>query len=257
MNAMAAEGSGHPVRAYALSGGIHVEIVESLPRRDFDDEVERVWLEECRTNPRLHDGAILSVASLDAQRGLIVCRRDSYKHLVGAQQGVRTGACMLGVKGVFIARDDSGIEHVLVGTRGPRTRMYPGAVEFAPCGGVRPPQDHGRRVLTFGDLCDELLNEAAEELGGVYADPRTLAGVPKRLLGVCEDDTACSVDIVIGMDVPRECITTSDVEESWEYSKTRWTRLDELREALSHTPGKYSPPTHAILQLLYPSPPAG
>ncbi len=258
MNASPRPSPQQPVRVYPTRNDPRIEIVDPpgdwpAQRASLAAETERVWLDECRANPGLYDGSILGVVSLDAQRGLVTCCRDSYKHLVAAQHGLPTNARSLGVKGVLIARNEHGVDRVLVGTRGPNVRMYPRLDEFAPAGGVRPPQNAGTRSMNVHDLHAELLNEAQEELAGTGIDVAALVNRPAHVLGLCEDDTAQSLDVVIRVSVAPESHRPSlgaspaaDTLPTWEYANTRWLPLTDLIRDLERSPERYSPPTRII-----------
>ena len=198
--------------------------------------LEREWARRCAENPRLHDGPVLAVESVDAARGEIVGRRSTYMRFVA---GPALGAPItaLGVSGVCVRRGSAGLE-VLMGRRGAGVRIYAGMWETAPRGAVEP---GAKGELGLGDLAACLAEEGREELGaGVRVEAWSV-------LALVKDAAAASVDVCL----------LCEVEDrggagSWEYADRRWTPLAELvawaRGARpAGAEGELSPPCAALV----------
>jgi 8-oxo-dGTP pyrophosphatase MutT (NUDIX family) len=198
----------------------HVTItIEPGPSPPASPDVLRVWAEMAAANPRLYNGPILAVDSLDAQSGEIKARRDTYQRLV-VQPRVRTGVRQLSVTGVVIGRDERGVPCVLLGKRSDRTRMYAGMWELGPSGGVEPPPD-GVMTLDHSALLAELRREAQEEAGiDVYG-----RGLP---LAIVYDPSAESYDVVLMVNTDRR-VAAAHTPVGWEYHEIRWVPVHELR----------------------------
>ncbi|MBX3315394.1 MAG: NUDIX domain-containing protein [Phycisphaeraceae bacterium] len=196
------------------------------------ETIDRAWKEMCAENERLFDGWFLSVEDWSppetvngrpgtgraASPGLFSCRVERYRRLAVAGsvpecESVR----LLALTGVVTARDRGGIEHVLMGLRAAKTRMYGGLWEFAPAGGVDPPGEG----QTFDALLLRrvLVRELEEEVG-----------LPAEALGACDpvmvvlNEEARSYDVVmrtklvVGLEEARRRITGG----SWEYERVEW-----------------------------------
>lgn len=205
--------------------------------------VNQVWAELCRANPRLFDGRILSVVSLDAAVGRIVARRESYKRLAVCGV-VPTGVEQLGVTGIIRGRDESGVEHVLLGRRGEQTRTHGGLWELAPSGGMEPPEGGGSVNLGPADVLQTLAHETREELG-VTLDWSRGGGA---VIAVYRDTIASNADLVVqthvvgGIDPSRP----PGISGAWEYTQTRWLPVREVREFDRREGSAVRPPTRAI-----------
>lgn len=208
----------------AADPGVRVRLASSprspLPPRD-EELVESLWQERCRDNPRLYNGPLLSVVSVDHDAGEYQCRRDDFRRLL-AQPRVRTGVRLLAVTGAVFARDAAGVEHLLLARRGAQTRIYPGMWEIAPCGGVAPPPA-GVGGLGEADLRAHVLEEAMEELGMRFGVGPVCALV--------RDEVAHSEDLAMRCDAG----SLDDARRgfsgaNWELSEARWVPLPELEE---------------------------
>jgi len=206
---------------------IRVVIEDGEPPPASSDAV-RVWDELRAAIPRLFNGGLLSVVSIDAQRGVIRARRDTYQRLV-VQPRVKTGVRQLSVTGAVERRGE-----ILLGRRGPGTRMYAGMWELAPAGGVEPPPP-GVRELTHEALVNELRREAREEAGLEI----TGAGMP---LAIVYDAAAESYDIVLRVETAGDA-TSGD----WEYQELRWVPMAGLRAFEHEHAPEIIPPTRAIM----------
>lgn len=195
-------------------------------------EVERVWGEMRGANPRLYSGPILAVTGIDAARGEITARRDTYQRLV-VQPRVPTGVRQLSITAVVVRTGAKGPE-VLLGRRSAQTRMYAGMWELGPAGGVEPPQGAGE--IGHGALMDELRREAREEAGlGVSGEGRPL--------GIAYDARAESYDVVLLVGFAGQ-----SPERSWEYQELRWLPLGEAGRFERERAGEIIPPTRAVLR---------
>lgn len=192
----------------------------------------------CAENDRLFDGWFLSVehwsppeptaARIGGMRasafGVFTCRVERYRRLAVARfvpecADVR----LLALTGVVTARDREGVEHVLMGLRAAKTRMYGGLWEFAPAGGVDPPGEG----QTFDALLLRrvLVRELEEEVG-----------LPAEALGACDpvmvvlNEEARSYDVVmrtklvVGLEEARRRITGG----SWEYERVEWVPVADV-----------------------------
>ena len=212
---------------------VRVEIEAGEPPAP-GEEVERAWREMLRANPRLHNGPVLSVMSIDAATGVIRARRDTYQRLV-VQPRVMTGVRQLSVTGV-VERDGS----VLLGRRGGETRMYPGMWELGPAGGVEPPGP-GVRAFGHGALLDELRRESREEAGLEIGGE----GAP---LAVVFDGLAQSYDVVLRVEA---LSGPARGEAGWEYQELRWVAWGELRQFERSHSGEIIGPTRALIHALW------
>ena len=189
---------------------------------EAEAEVQRRWAALRHENPRLHDGRILSVAALDADRGHVNATVGSFKHLAVQGDGLDLGVRLLGVKAVILARDAAGHEHVLLARRGTETRIYGGMWEVAPAGGIDPPPV-GVASLSTSEVIATVRHEARDELG------LALDVADARLLAIARDDTAHCYDFFCALTWPeiidprRGLICAASAEANdWEYLDTVW-----------------------------------
>lgn len=205
-------------------------------RDDGPAGLQEEWARRCDENPRLHDGPVLAVESVDAQRGEIVGRRSTYRRFVA---GPAAGAPItaLGMTGVCVRRGVGGLE-VLMGRRGEGVRIYAGLWETAPRGAVEP---GAADELGLRDLAACLAEEGREELGaGVRVEAWSV-------LALVEDAAASSVDVCLLCEVEDE-----GGAASWEYAARRWTPVSELiawarGAAPAGAAGGLSPPCAALV----------
>lgn len=211
-------------------------------------EVEQVWGEMASANPRLFNGAILAVSSIDAERGVIVARRETYQRLV-VQPRVGTGVRQLSVTGVVTKSTGFPAEpvkpvtrssdaRVMLGRRGNQTRMYAGLWELGPAGGVEPP-GRGVREIDHPGLMEELRREAREEAGVEIVGEG-------EALGVVYDGLAESYDVVVRVGAGEEA--TRPRGHTWEYQEVRWVTVEELKEWETGRGEELIPPTRAMIQ---------
>ncbi len=192
---------------------------------------EALWRKMCAANPRLHDGPILAVNSVDLASARIECRRESYKRFVTARV-VGEPIEAMGVTGIII-RARAGRDEVLIGKRSANVRIYGGLWETAPRGTIEPPRRSGSITLSVQELYEPLHREADEEL-------RNLGIVlPMNLACIVRDPVASSLDLCYSCVWCERYDKTSD--RSWEYDQLRWvpTRTLLRRKHLS-------PPTRAL-----------
>ena len=200
-------------------------------------DVRDAWSQLRGTNPRLHNGPIVSfdaVPRQDTEQPLRL-RHDSYARLsvqsLCAGVPVSPRVWQLSVTGLVVAGD-----RVLLGRRSPETRIYGGLWECAPAGGI----DVGTGAHTFDGLhcIRQLRRECAEELAGQTGaivesiDRAEVVGFsPDPIAGSCDVVLRCSLD-----HEPEVC------PRSWEYTEIRWAdpavALDDL---------ELIPPTSGLL----------
>ena len=228
------EHSSRPVRiAIDRSARIHA------PSEDAD----RAWDELCTRNPRYFNGPILAFDSFDPGSGIIRAHIDEYKrHAVRAS--VDLGVRILSVTGIFTAMQ--GDDRVyLLGKRARSTHWYGGRWEFGPSGGIEVPEEDPSGEPTTIDtvgIIRELQREAIEEAG------LDLTGCEASVLGLAHDDLVGSVDVVLGVLVPR----AYEHNANWEYSDTRWVTLDELLAWVEAEPDAFIEPTPVLARGVLP-----
>lgn len=211
-----------------------VRIVAAPEEAGADERIEAEWRARCAANPRLHDGPVLAVESVDLSTGTIRGRRSTYKRFV-AGPAVGRPITALGVSGVCVR----GGAEVLVGRRAAGVRIYGGMWETAPRGAVEP---GAKDELGFEDLAACLAEEGREELGpGVVVRAH-------RAAAAVMDEAARSVDVCVVCEV--EGLGGGG---SWEYADRRWVALETLEAwALGAAPGgvsgELSPPCAALVR---------
>ncbi|MFN7022009.1 MAG: hypothetical protein ACK4WH_11875, partial [Phycisphaerales bacterium] len=215
------------VRVRGVGGrGVRMVVRSGLAPAGVDAEVDRVWEEMRRANPRLHDGPVALVEAAGPGEGEWACRAGRYREVATARAlGRRVRA--LGVSGLVIGRDGRGVEHALFGRRGSQTRIYGGLWEHAPSGTVGILGDGAERI-GVDQLAGVLREEGLEEVGidlGKAAEVRAVATV--------EDARACSVDVVMRVEVggviePRWAPCAAGASGAWEYTDTAWVGVREV-----------------------------
>ena len=189
---------------------IHIEPVEPSPARA---DVDAKWDQMRAVNPRLFDGPVLNVRSIDPVTGIVRCGLDTYKRLV-VQPTVETGVRQLSVTGVVVAMDEHGEPHVLLGRRSHRTRMYGGMWQNCPAGGIDP--EPGATTLAQSGIAAELMREVEEEAGLKVRE----VGEP---VAIIYDETARSHDLIVPVNVG----TVPATVRGWEYDELRWVEIGE------------------------------
>ncbi len=187
---------------------------ESVPAGMDAAQRER-WEALCAENPALFDGPIYSVTHVDAGAGEIRCRRSRYHEVLLRRPGdpVR----LLSVTGLLL---DGARERVLLGQRGARLRSYPGMWEIGPAGGIEPRD--GQRELGLEEIRGALAAEIAEEIG-LPVDVGSA-----RAIGICSDDAARSLDIIMRVQLPSGPAPEPRHGEGWEYDDAAWVAIDDL-----------------------------
>lgn len=205
-------------------------------------DARREWDRLAATNPRLYNGPLLSVVSIDFERALIHARRDTFQRLV-VQPRVRTGVHLLAVSALLLARDERGVEHLFLARRGPNVRVYPNQWEFGPSGGVAPPHA-SIASLAEHDLCRSLAEEMDEEIGCALP-----IGEPIALI---RDHVAFSDDLVFRCDAgPLDDPTRSlGAVSNWEYSEALWLPVPEIPAFDARFASQIIPPTRAMWQAM-------
>lgn len=179
-------------------------------------EVQREWERMRAGNPRLHNGPVLSVVWFDAERGAMLTRPDTYQRLA-VQPRVRTGVRLLGVTALLIARDHRGEEHLLLGRRGPQTRVYGDRWELGPAGGLDS-WHPGQQVIEPAAIIDQAADEAHEEAG--------LEVSGGEIIGLLRDEIACSYDVIVRVEAGglEQARARAD---GWEYTRVAWVAATE------------------------------
>ena len=194
-------------------------------------EIDAFWNVLRARNPRLRDGAILTVRDLDLARvpgpATITVAPASFRHLAVQTEKFELGIRLLGVKGLIIGRDESGGEHVWIARRGPETRISHHMWEIAPAGGVDvfPEGTSPDAAAVFRRV---VVDEAKEELGIDLPPEAADAAHP---VAIVHDEIARSIDVIVRVDWPGTinprtglCTATGC---NWEYSDAAWlARVD-------------------------------
>lgn len=228
------------VEALQLPAGVHVRIAKDAapPAAAAGTPVHAEWARQCALNPRLHHGAVLSVVSLDAERGEVLVKRETYQRYA-VQPRVMTGVRLLAVTAVMTARDDDGNELVMLGRRGEGVRMYPGMWELGPAGGVGVPAASVME-MDSAQLMSHLADEVEEEVGLLVDHGVAVA--------VVRDHVARSDDVVFRVDVGRvDHAARVARPANWEYSETRWVR--DIAAFAAMNEGQIIGPTRALFRL--------
>ena len=203
------------------AGDLHVRMSDEPPSPP-SDAVEREWRTRCEANPRLYDGAVLSVQRFHPETNEIVAVRDSFKRLT-VQPRVHTGVQLLAVTAVLEAADAMGRRFVLMGQRSRQTRIYGGQWEVGPSGGVSPPPPEVQS-LSLDDLCRSLADEVSEEIGMQLPSK----GEP---LAYIRDLEAFSDDIIIRFRLGAlEDVASAARPANWEYEATVWMPIDSVSQ---------------------------
>ena len=108
---------------------------------------------------------------------------------------------------------------MLLGQRGPQLRSYPGMWEIGPAGGVEP-QDDDERV-SIDRIRAALGAEIVEEIGVAIDTSKA------RCIGVCSDDAARSLDIVLRIDLDGAAPQPRH-GAGWEYQDAAWVAIEDL-----------------------------
>ena len=244
--------SDSPTNSNNNSPSLSVRIANS-PIPKTTDPIERDWALQVSKNPRLYSGPLLAVISIDFDTGEFYCRRDEFKRLV-VQPRVMTGVRLLAVCGVLLAPDERGRDHLLLGRRGEKTRIYPGQWETVPAGGVSPPAPN-ITMLDEHALKENLYEEMHEELG-VSAEHGFEIGPPRALV---RDHIAYSDDIAFEIRAPSlesarhhlaAAASQPHMRHNWEYSDTRWIALDEIAAFDAKHASEIIAPTRALFRVL-------
>lgn len=220
--------------------GCTARIVRGAPP-SLSEDVNSAWTRLVSLNPRLYNGPLLSVLSIDPDPIEFLCRRDCFARLV-AQPALKTGVSLLAVSALITARDRAGREHVLLGRRGRSTRVYPGMWENGPAGGITPPPPN-IDLITEEQMLTNLREEMEEEIGLVVE--------PSDLVALVRDTVAFSHDLVYRCEAPSvEEATMKLAGANWEYSETLWLPIDEVAAFDAANPHEIIPPTRAIFRVM-------
>lgn len=214
------------VTPWPASQAVRIDIAKGKPPA-ASRAAQALWREMLAANPRLYDGDVLAVDSVDVKNARIKCHRDSYKRFVTAKT---TGESVvaLGVTGVIL-HDGA----VLMGKRAANVRAYPGLWETAPRGGIGAPTWRTTH-LTEALIKQALRRESSEELGELGM------ALPVRLACIVRDPVASSLDLCY-LCIWRKGGKRGQTTRSWEYDEVRWMpRRSLLRRK------NLSPPTRAL-----------
>ncbi|MFG0283096.1 MAG: NUDIX hydrolase [Phycisphaerales bacterium JB039] len=209
---------------------ITVEAGDAPPMRP--DE-QRRWEALRGANPALFDGAIYSVTSLDSAAGVMRCRRGRYREIVLRRPG--DDVRLLSVTGLLVHEGS----RVLLGQRGAKLRSYPGMWEIGPAGGVEPAEGEGQ--VSIERIRAALAAEIVEEIG-VAIDT---GGA--QCVGVCSDDAARSLDIVLRIDLEGTAPAPRH-GDGWEYEDAAWVAIGDLPRFTAQR--ATIAPSRAIMQAL-------
>ncbi len=221
---------------------LSITVTEARPPALTAAESAR-WNAMCALNPRLYNGPILAVVTVDPELAELTCRREGYARLV-VQPQVKTNVRILAVTAVLLARDNTGRRHVLLGRRGTETSFYGGMWELGPSGGIAPPPA-AIHTITDADIRRQLAEELEEELD-IVAD---LAAA--RIVALARDDLAMSLDVTVEVDLgPLEGVLDGLAPANWEYSEVYWLPLDTARIFDDANASEIIPPTRALFRTL-------
>lgn len=201
------------------------------------------WAELSRANPRLYDGPILSVKSIDTEHSHIHTARDRYSRLAVFPQ-VRTGSRLLAVTGLLLARDLGGRQYALAGKRGQHVSRYPMSWEFGPSGGMAPPPPNIDRFgieFVVSHLREELDEEIhLDDVEGTFSP-----------IAYMRDHAVMSDDIVLLCDLGQlDGRLATLAPGNWEYSDVRWVPTDSVQSFIDAEPTGMIPTSRALARLL-------
>lgn len=232
-----------------LRHGVRVVISRERPPAP-SARIAEEWDRLVRQNPALFNGPILSVLSIEIgpERVEIGCRRDQFQRLC-VQPTVPTGARLLAVTGILAARDEEGREHVLLGRRSPKTRVFGGMWEVGPSGGVDPPPLSTEEIderLLLGRLMEEIAEEAGPELG------ERVRGAPAQVVALTRDHLAFSDDLCIkfAMGGLSTAMRNDEAAGNWEYTRTRWVAKDQIAAFDRDHASEIIPASRALFRVL-------
>jgi hypothetical protein len=226
--------------AWPVRGELTVRI-SSEPAPAPTAPVLEQWAKLIRDNPRHYNGPLLSVVTLDLDRGELLCRRDNYQRLA-VQPTVPTGVHQLAVTGILTATDGGGRQYALLGRRSHETRIHGGMWELGPSGGVVPPPPN-LNTMTTADLIRHLADEVAEEVG--------LDLPPGHVVALVRELAAFSDDIAIACDLGSlEAVSPRTSAANWEYTEVLWLPLDAVRQFDQANEGEIIGATRALFRVL-------
>lgn len=219
---------------------LRLEILGAMP--DRDPAIQAAWNDAARQNPRLFDGPILAVQTVDPASNTIRATPERFAHVVCSRDWTTLTTTILSVTGIIEA-NRGGQPCILVARRGPSTRSYPGMWEFAPAGGLHPVANTS--VLGLNHVLRTLRAELLEEVG---------IDVPLQNvqpIAVVADPTARSMDIAVRAQLPGEAPKPRiQGEHAWECSEATWVPISEVARFLLSAPGGAIEPTVALARWL-------
>lgn len=228
------------VRFVPLHRPLHIEIEGERPT--LADSIRASWQTAQSENPRLFDGPILAVRSVDVASGHVIARLDRFAHVVCQPGGRSVPTTILSVTGVVEAGDHDS-PRMLLARRGAQTRSYPGMWEFAPAGGLEASASPAS--LDLEGVMRTLRTELREEVGVV--SPLCDA----RAIGLVFDPRARSLDVIVRARIEGEPppLRTGG-EHAWECADARWIDAAELDRMLATLEGGVIEPTLEIARHL-------
>lgn len=190
-------------------------------------------------NPHLYDAPILNIVWFDAEQASMLGRADTYQRLA-VQPRVQTGVRHAGVNALLSARDAAGREHILLGRRGPKTRMYRDLWEIGPAGGLdswHPGQITVDPAAIIDQVADEVREEASLDVEG------------GAIIGIVRDDIACSYDIFVRFDLGDLSRIRAAADGS-EYTEIAWIPVDDMAAFDREHANEIITPARAVIRAM-------
>ena len=153
---------GEKLTAYTISE-LHAPLIVrevSAPHTPSDsvlERIEKLWSQELRSRPELHDGKIFSIHTLKTPEITVWCTQ--YKWWI-AQRVDRTLLLDLGVRPLAVCSLLVAKGHVAFARRSPAVTQFPNQLELGPSGGV---DETCRQPDSSIDVLSKLLDELCEE----------------------------------------------------------------------------------------------
>ncbi|MDI1290274.1 MAG: hypothetical protein PSX37_10055 [bacterium] len=208
------------------------------PPPALDGPAAAEWNRKLSENPKLFDGPILSLISLDLDAGTICARRERYARLA-AQPIVQSGVRLLSVTTAIVAHGS-----LLFLRRGPSVYQYPGLWEIGPSGGLSS-HESPIRCIYEAMIRAAGADEIEEEIG--LALPIASISQPIALL---RDDSAASDDLVMVADASAHIAEHQPPVLNWENSRARWVSIAQLGRFAAEETASLTPPSRAFLNAI-------
>lgn len=198
-------------RFHPIDGRFQVNVEKSHAPAHLSREMELLWEEKCRANPRLFNGKIFRYLSF-GKEGLAGEFADYKNYLVGGQ------VTPVSVSGVVHTEDA-----VLIGKRSSHVSFSNGLLETPPSGTIDPDAQVGRHI----DIVRQIGKELFEETDLTEED--ILGITPFALI---EDKKARLWEIAFSIPLKNQ----KEIKPSWEYENFFFV---EKRELLSFMANRY------------------